>query len=604
MDYRSVKTALSGILLDRDSQEKIEDVVLRASIINERAWLFLKLYVLDHCINSGKIEVINKNLILNILRVVSVVKQSKEFKANKDTIENLQLFYYKNFKPLLGNNTTPFREGLKQVLCYMSETMITNLENNVRANYLTYVNDYCNCKVDYYAKVLTKEGRKEKEREGTRLFRAVISDVKSEDHEINAIRTLVRAGLKEGDHLAYYIKKDPMQFFLPMVRLAQDCRDRPKLRNVFPVKGDHLPTSIRIDTTCMIELLSQKGTKTLLKKCTNKKQAPEEIIKAKDAVWSKYFHTNLKVFRKKDYHFDHMITTDGISATLLFKPKGSKEPSYSKTNEPYIDEVPREQLKERKVVGIDPNISDLLFCVSEFSTAKNPETLRYTQAQRKLEIRTKKHERILLQEKEKFPSVKDWEQKLSKYDHKTLDIVAFKEYLRVLFSANNEVREFYQRPLWRKFRLHRYSNTQRSEANFLNRFRSKFGKKDEVVIGFGDWEQKRHMKYREPTKGKGFREMFRRAGYTVLLVDEFRTSLCCSSCKDENAVCKRYRGKHGLLRCTICSRLWNRDVNSGCNQAFITRSHLDGKDRPNYLCRSYHRTTSCGKEPASIPTLH
>ena len=42
-----------------------------------------------------------------------------------------------------------------------------------------------------------------------------------------------------------------------------------------------------------------------------------------------------------------------------------------------------------------------------------------------------------------------------------------------------------------------------------------------LIINF---EQKQHMKYKEPIKGKGIRKLFRENGYKVYLVDEFRTS--------------------------------------------------------------------------------
>ena len=53
----------------------------------------------------------------------------------------------------------------------------------------------------------------------------------------------------------------------------------------------------------------------------------------------------------------------------------------------------------------------------------------------------------------------------------------------------------------------------------INRFKAKFGAPDDVVVAFGDWEQKHHMKLKEPTKGKGFSKLFRKHGYAVLLVD-------------------------------------------------------------------------------------
>ena len=62
----------------------------------------------------------------------------------------------------------------------------------------------------------------------------------------------------------------------------------------------------------------------------------------------------------------------------------------------------------------------------------------------------------------------------------------------------------------------------------VRKFRKKIGPPDEVIIGIGDWSQAPNLKLAAPTKGIGFRKLFRRHGYSVFLVDEHRTSVTCS----------------------------------------------------------------------------
>ena len=52
-----------------------------------------------------------------------------------------------------------------------------------------------------------------------------------------------------------------------------------------------------------------------------------------------------------------------------------------------------------------------------------------------------------------------------------------------------------------------------------------------MVLAWGDWSRGSQMKFLEPTKGVGMRRLFQRAGYEVLLVDEFRTSCTCFGCE-------------------------------------------------------------------------
>jgi len=145
-------------------------------------------------------------------------------------------------------------------------------------------------------------------------------------------------------------------------------------------------------------------------------------------------------------------------------------------------------------------------------------------------------------------------------------------------------------------------NQKRTERLMLQRFLNTFGSPENVVIAFGDWEQKKQMKYKEPTKGKGMRKLFREFGYLVYLVDEFRSSCKCYNCKSaepETGYCEKFRYcenprpwkageqvlRHGLVKCKTCHCLWNRDVLSSLNMEAIGSCAKQGIPRPAYLAR-------------------
>jgi hypothetical protein len=83
---------------------------------------------------------------------------------------------------------------------------------------------------------------------------------------------------------------------------------------------------------------------------------------------------------------------------------------------------------------------------------------------------------------------------------------------------------FYQDYTFRRMKMLSFIGRQRTEAKMIREFKEKFGSGEEVVVAIGDWEQRQHRKFKEPTKGKGFRTLLRKASYDVYLVDEFRTS--------------------------------------------------------------------------------
>jgi hypothetical protein len=228
---------------------------------------------------------------------------------------------------------------------------------------------------------------------------------------------------------------------------------------------------------------------------------------------------------------------------------------------------------------------------------------RYTQEQRRKETKQKKYRNILQENKlntminEK--SVVELETTLSHYNKKTLNFDKFKDYIKQKNILNTELKTFYQETIYRKLRLSSFINRKKSETRLINNFCKLYGDPDNTMIGFGDFEQYKHRKFKEPVKGKGFRTLFRKAGYKVYLVDEFRTSCRCSHCEDDIGICKTFREcknprpwitnrifRHGLVKCKTCSRLWNRDTNASRNILKITLNEILGLGRPEYLKRS------------------
>ncbi|KAL0235592.1 hypothetical protein GEMRC1_002174 [Eukaryota sp. GEM-RC1] len=95
----------------------------------------------------------------------------------------------------------------------------------------------------------------------------------------------------------------------------------------------------------------------------------------------------------------------------------------------------------------------------------------------------------------------------------------------------------YEEKFFRRRRLTQYSRKERSEQNLVHRFALQYGDPDEVVVGFGDWNDtlfRRRRGKASTVKGATLRNLLRKLGFKVFLVDEFMTSKCCSACADEN----------------------------------------------------------------------
>ncbi|KAJ2240542.1 hypothetical protein GGI13_007636, partial [Coemansia sp. RSA 455] len=80
-------------------------------------------------------------------------------------------------------------------------------------------------------------------------------------------------------------------------------------------------------------------------------------------------------------------------------------------------------------------------------------------------------------------------------------------------------------PLHRKQRLSAYINQQQADYRLARNMRAAFGK--DAIIMVGNWSASM-AKYHEPIRGKSWRDLFKRFGFLVYLINEFRTSCVCA----------------------------------------------------------------------------
>ena len=231
-----------------------------------------------------------------------------------------------------------------------------------------------------------------------------------------------------------------------------------------------------------------------------------------------------------------------------------KKGTSKKRKEKYVDDLTvaeKNALLKKRIVCIDPNKGNLLYCMArgDHSTLRNRDYIlkkgntlrfRYTQEQRKKEskqdVYRKRMENLKLDTTIGGKTVVQIEAELSEFNHKACTFETHLNYVRKKNQVSQKLYDFYQQLNFRKMRWHKYVNTQRSEANMINRFAEVFGRPKDAVVFFGDWSQRKQMRFREPTKGIGFRDLFRKFGYAVYLVDEYGTSVNCCVCKGQNTV--------------------------------------------------------------------
>ena len=419
-----------------------------------------------------------------------------------------------------------------------------------------------------------------------------------------------------------------------------------RLFNVIPLRTNIIQKSICLDSCGLINNFLDKSSKTDEGKNKDKNEEIKNSQKYKNRdiggnvhnidnynykqndnqklLWDYFFRTNKRVFKKNKYQFNYMIKTDGISVSILFvrvddkgnpvkKQKGKKYKEQLDCE--YIEKAElTDELRKMKIVTIDPNDGgDLIYCGSK-NENDELETFRYTQNQRRLETRTKKYmkitEKVNNETKINNQTIKQIESTLSVLNSKTVNYEEFKKYVTEKNKVNKILYTHYQQEFFRKFKLNKFINMQKSEAKMVENFKSKFGTPDKIIIVFGDHDKGQHnMKGLEPTICKKFRKIFKNAGYKVFLINEFRTSKLCNCCHQEldkflTRASNKPRDKknnkktlvNGLLKHTVsnpegelnpllCTIIHNRDKNAVQNMLNIVEHIKKTGSRPEAYTR-------------------
>lgn len=651
--YKTVKTSLKSIARDPYIVELINTKVFMIHRIAIHTLQFLKLYLIYSYETSGHLPAVSNALIINIMKTLAP-KQTRRGRPPKDeTVElrkHLLAFHLQYYKPLMLEEETLSCEHLSRVLEYMAINIESVYLNNIRQHFVTCLERYINVIAKKKSRLdaiknsaLDAVDKEEQTSKLCGLLRGLKNDILSLDSDMcspvmyhNFILQTRQAILPvkatyRNDNVYYDIQCSPEQYMLGMFRMTLEIENLGETTiSVFPIRTSIIPKYIKIDTTTLVHLLIDREKHGHSKSHYITKG---NMLTYQDEIWSLFFKTEKALFSNRNqgkHRFNYMIETDGVGCSVLLIRRRQeirvdiRQPRPTISDVKYIDEVPTEVLQRKKLVAIDPNLSDLLYCVTR--EADQIIKLRYTQDQRRKETKSKKYMRLIehfkLQTVIEGRTVIQWEAELCKHSRKTVNFMHFQGYIKHKNLINSKLLPFYQTFLYRKLRLNGYINRQKSEARFLNRFTRVFGSKEHVVIGIGDYEQHQHRKYKEPAKGKGFRKMFKRAGYNSLyLVDEHKTSCRCNNCGDivegnyvtggkcqTFRVCKNPRPwrkdeniiRHGLLMCQTCSKLWCRDTNAALNILEIMKAAQLARQRPKYLSRG---KVSISNTTSVLPTI-
>ena len=120
------------------------------------------------------------------------------------------------------------------------------------------------------------------------------------------------------NNLVYDLKIDPLVYFDAMLHMTESIEMREyKIMNLFPLTKEHIPGSIRIDSTVLAAIF--------------KVRFKGALSDNHELIWGSIFkideHRAFRAFSGKgnnpslarQYKFAYMIQTDGVSVSLMFR---------------------------------------------------------------------------------------------------------------------------------------------------------------------------------------------------------------------------------------------------------------------------------------------
>ena len=644
--YKSVKVPLKSIVRNKSYIHKINKMVANFNILRIHCFHFLKLFILEKYHNNKKIPVLDKNLIVLVFKTIGVSDgRGRSFKETP-LMADLKKFHKDVYSKIMSESSDISYTGLTQLIEYEAINILTCYHNHLMLHLEDFINRIVNVYFDKKDKVaeFIETGKKNELNIFLDELKILKSDIiNNKNNSGSKFNNFKKIFDKEviGDYvldksLKHVIENDPISLLPVAIRLSiysekllksklpvEEKNKNIPIINVFPLAKSNIPGYIDLDSKIVaINLTGKKSTEYTL-----------NISKNFDEIWGEVFKINCNAFQKSGYKFARNISTDGTGCSILFiredkynplkkmmvrqikKPSCYNEFEYIE----YLDDESKKNISKMNIIGIDPGKEDLIFASDDkiVNIEKNngkvyrkTKIVRYSQKQRDHELKTdiykdkklnfKRDNKVKLGNKSL--SIEELESYLSGYNSGSCLLGNVYRYITLKNLINSITRKHYCSDIYRKLKWYSFINEQKSESNLIKRFTETYGDPKNTCLIFGDFsENGNYMKGFKSSKGIGMKRVFRRAGYTVHMVNEAYTSKYLYKDGRELVRCRNQRTPLALEMLTDnkmdlenpasnidswkkqSPEIIKRDLNGALNILFKGKCLIYGKKLPKYL---------------------
>ena len=581
--YHTTKCSIKKIIKTNETKKILFNAITKTNKIVIHLYQFLRLWILYKYNEGNGIPEITKDTIK--LAFKSITKDSSGPKPKGENLRqynNFLQFYEKKYK-MLGYTEKLDSINLSQIIQYLSVDILTNIENNIKINFISYVKRFVNSSYKEEHDKLIKLSTDKKET--VKILREELFQVK-EDLLNNTLNSLEKYHMwinlhkisifpkKYNKTYIFDIKYNPQNYLSGMIYMCKILeKNKCKSFQFFPLRSNIIPKFIPIDTKSLVELLVTH----------NKNEYLLNIHKYKDELWSKFFNINGSAFSEKNYTFDYRILTDGFSMSIQLlhnslieseklkkinmktnkdkmkiecqnksqeeqetykkKIKDNKNNEKIKKHLQRIEEIKNLSVEEKEKLTMKkykefPYLEELKETeLNELRTAnkvyvdpgkrsllymqnEKGVTLNYTNKKYMRNTKRKKYGHLIKNYKKK-QNISDIEKEFIGTNSQSCNIKIFETYIKIKNKLNIKLLEKYTDEVFRKYKWYSHINKKKTESQLINEIKDTFGK--DVKLIYGDWSIGKQMRNFISTPNLGLK---RKLGtkFTIYSIDEYNTS--------------------------------------------------------------------------------
>jgi len=320
--YRTIKISLKQIINNPLHQSKLFDAVNRTNQLVIHVYHFLRLWILQ-CYHTNKPlpTITTATIRMAFTTLTQKTKKTRSISQSNRGIRDEFEAFYQNVYSKLGYENKISGLHLSQILRYMATDILTNIENNIKGNFIKYLHKYVNLAFrdsnDAQLQVIVgarnrKLARNRFKSELNALKNDLIHDTEKSPPEYHQWlkdnrSKLIPPDVKKSVHYDLMVRPQKYLPFMIFMNLEFERRSV-KMSQPFPQRTNIYPKYCPFDTVTLIELFMR-----------DKGELKSRVRDCQEEVWRSVFKLDHRIFKAKKYAFDYRMATDGLAVSLQFK---------------------------------------------------------------------------------------------------------------------------------------------------------------------------------------------------------------------------------------------------------------------------------------------